>query len=170
MELLRPGSQVSGSTAPATQGNKTEEGDEESRDAAAIVRVGAHVTCVLFHPPSSFSRTRACPITMKQTLGALRSVPTLNDQKMGEMALQLSMADFEAAVEKVQPSATREGFGVVPDVTWADVGALKDVRSVGQSSWVGVCCCVGACGAHQSYTVPDPNRAATCCCRAHSTP
>jgi len=28
----------------------------------------------------------------------------------------------------VQPSAKREGFATIPDVTWADVGALKDVR------------------------------------------
>ena len=42
--------------------------------------------------------------------------------------LYLSMEDFQSAVEKVQPSATREGFGVVPDVTWEDVGALGEVR------------------------------------------
>ena len=28
----------------------------------------------------------------------------------------------------VQPSAKREGFATIPDVTWEDVGALKDVR------------------------------------------
>ena len=28
----------------------------------------------------------------------------------------------------VQPSAKREGFATIPDVTWDDIGALKDVR------------------------------------------
>lgn len=28
----------------------------------------------------------------------------------------------------VQPSAKREGFATVPDVTWDDIGALKDIR------------------------------------------
>ena len=28
----------------------------------------------------------------------------------------------------VQPSAKREGFVTVPDVTWGDIGALKEVR------------------------------------------
>ena len=28
----------------------------------------------------------------------------------------------------VQPSAKREGFATVPDVTWDDIGALDDVR------------------------------------------
>lgn len=28
----------------------------------------------------------------------------------------------------VQPSAKREGFATVPDVTWGDVGALQDIR------------------------------------------
>jgi len=28
----------------------------------------------------------------------------------------------------VQPSAKREGFATIPDVTWDDIGALKAVR------------------------------------------
>ena len=43
-------------------------------------------------------------------------------------SLFISMADFEAAVKVVQPSAKREGFTTIPDVTWEDVGALGDVR------------------------------------------
>eukprot|EP00462_Mataza_sp_D1_P005740 CAMPEP_0175120648 /NCGR_PEP_ID=MMETSP0087-20121206/735_1 /TAXON_ID=136419 /ORGANISM="Unknown Unknown, Strain D1" /LENGTH=352 /DNA_ID=CAMNT_0016402113 /DNA_START=155 /DNA_END=1216 /DNA_ORIENTATION=- len=39
------------------------------------------------------------------------------------------MNDFLAAVKKVQPSAKREGFATVPDVTWADIGALDAMRS-----------------------------------------
>lgn len=42
--------------------------------------------------------------------------------------LKITMADFEAAVGKVQPSSKREGFATIPDVTWEDVGALGDVR------------------------------------------
>lgn len=35
--------------------------------------------------------------------------------------LAISMADFEVAVAKVQPSLRREGFTTKPDVTWQDV-------------------------------------------------
>lgn len=42
--------------------------------------------------------------------------------------LRITMADFCAAVKLVQPSAKREGFITVPDVTWADIGALRDIR------------------------------------------
>ena len=42
--------------------------------------------------------------------------------------LNVMMVDVEDALPKVQPSATREGFATVPDVTWADVGALHSVR------------------------------------------
>ena len=38
------------------------------------------------------------------------------------------MADFEAAMARVQPSLRREGFATTPDVTWADVGALVEAR------------------------------------------
>lgn len=31
-------------------------------------------------------------------------------------------------MKTVQPSAKREGFATVPDVTWDDIGALSDVR------------------------------------------
>lgn len=46
-----------------------------------------------------------------------------------EMApLFVSEEDFEGALKRVQPSAKREGFATVPEVTWADVGALAEPR------------------------------------------
>ena len=35
---------------------------------------------------------------------------------------------FQQALTTVQPSAKREGFATVPDVTWKDIGALEDIR------------------------------------------
>jgi ribosome biogenesis ATPase len=42
--------------------------------------------------------------------------------------LSITGADFAAALPSVQPSSQREGFATVPDVTWADVGALHETR------------------------------------------
>ena len=42
--------------------------------------------------------------------------------------LAITMADFEAALPKVQPSVRREGFTTKPGVTWDDVGSLEEVR------------------------------------------
>ncbi|EJD54938.1 AAA-domain-containing protein [Auricularia subglabra TFB-10046 SS5] len=42
--------------------------------------------------------------------------------------LHITNADFTAALREVQPSSQREGFATVPDVTWADVGALHGTR------------------------------------------
>jgi ribosome biogenesis ATPase len=42
--------------------------------------------------------------------------------------LFITYDDFLAAVPKVQPSAKREGFATVPDVTWDNVGALSEIR------------------------------------------
>lgn len=42
--------------------------------------------------------------------------------------VMVSMDDFSIALERIQPSAKREGFAVIPDVTWSDIGALKEVR------------------------------------------
>ena len=42
--------------------------------------------------------------------------------------ISISYADFQAALEQVQPSSKREGFTTIPDVTWASVGALSAIR------------------------------------------
>lgn len=43
--------------------------------------------------------------------------------------LAVTQADFMGALPLVQPSSQREGFAVVPNVSWADVGALEGVRA-----------------------------------------
>ncbi|KAK4046857.1 Ribosome biogenesis ATPase rix7 [Microbotryomycetes sp. JL201] len=42
--------------------------------------------------------------------------------------LCLTNADFTAALSVVQPSSQREGFTTVPNVSWADLGALQQIR------------------------------------------
>ncbi|KAI0688221.1 P-loop containing nucleoside triphosphate hydrolase protein [Cytidiella melzeri] len=42
--------------------------------------------------------------------------------------LYITSVDFDLALKEVQPSAKREGFATVPDVTWADIGALHATR------------------------------------------
>lgn len=50
----------------------------------------------------------------------------LSDQQLDELHVELD--DFKKALKCVQPSAKREGFATVPDVTWDDVGSLRDIR------------------------------------------
>jgi ribosome biogenesis ATPase len=42
--------------------------------------------------------------------------------------LCITSHDFTLALKQVQPSSKREGFATVPDVTWADIGALHATR------------------------------------------
>jgi len=51
--------------------------------------------------------------------------PLTEDQLSG---LSITMDDFEQSVKKVQPSAKREGFATIPNVTWDDIGALDEIR------------------------------------------
>jgi len=37
--------------------------------------------------------------------------------------------DFKIALKKVQPTAQREGFTTIPNVSWEDVGALSKIRA-----------------------------------------
>lgn len=43
-------------------------------------------------------------------------------------SFQLTGEDLKEATTRVQPSAMREGFTTIPNVTWDDVGALEEVR------------------------------------------
>ncbi|KAG8858272.1 hypothetical protein FRB96_005402 [Tulasnella sp. 330] len=57
----------------------------------------------------------------------LRAHPnTLTESQLSP--LKITSEDFKLALVGVQPSSKREGFATIPDVTWADVGALANVR------------------------------------------
>ncbi|XP_076679935.1 nuclear valosin-containing protein-like smid [Andrena cerasifolii] len=56
----------------------------------------------------------------------LRNDPLLPTERLTNLCIEHS--DFEAALRVTQPSAKREGFVTVPDVTWEDVGSLRDIR------------------------------------------
>ncbi|TKS85168.1 Nuclear valosin-containing protein-like [Collichthys lucidus] len=59
-------------------------------------------------------------------LQLLTNTETLSEEELAD--LSILMSDFQASLASVQPSAKREGFATVPDVTWEDVGALQDIR------------------------------------------
>ncbi|VDM22849.1 unnamed protein product [Wuchereria bancrofti] len=42
--------------------------------------------------------------------------------------IRITMEDFNRALVLVDPSAKREGFATVPDITWNDIGALETIR------------------------------------------
>ncbi|KAM9726391.1 nuclear valosin-containing protein-like isoform 2-T2 [Menidia menidia] len=61
-----------------------------------------------------------------QLLELLKNTESLSPEQLE--GLSILMSDFRAALGSVQPSAKREGFATVPDVTWEHVGALQDIR------------------------------------------
>lgn len=50
----------------------------------------------------------------------------LSDEQLAP--LRITYDDFQVALPGIQPTAKREGFATVPDVTWKNVGALSRVR------------------------------------------
>ncbi|XP_047459216.1 nuclear valosin-containing protein-like isoform X2 [Mugil cephalus] len=59
-------------------------------------------------------------------LHLLKNTKMLSEEELA--GLSIAMTDFQDSLASVQPSAKREGFATVPDVTWEDVGALQDIR------------------------------------------
>lgn len=64
---------------------------------------------------------------LSQLMSWLKDTPPLTTSQLNE--LTVTMSDFHQALRHVQPSAKREGFATVPDVTWEDVGSLANVRA-----------------------------------------
>lgn len=56
----------------------------------------------------------------------LSEYSTITSELLEQMSITIQ--DFRIAISKVQPSAKREGFAVVPNVSWDDIGALGKVR------------------------------------------
>ncbi len=48
--------------------------------------------------------------------------------RLREDMLEVDARDFDDALAKVRPSAIREAFVTIPDVSWSDVGGLADVK------------------------------------------
>ncbi|XP_053087023.1 nuclear valosin-containing protein-like isoform X1 [Pangasianodon hypophthalmus] len=63
---------------------------------------------------------------LEQLLSLLRNSKSLSEEQLADLCIV--MDDFRASLARVQPSAKREGFATVPDVTWDDIGALQDIR------------------------------------------
>uniref|UniRef100_A0A673C2T7 AAA+ ATPase domain-containing protein n=1 Tax=Sphaeramia orbicularis TaxID=375764 RepID=A0A673C2T7_9TELE len=75
----------------------------------------------LHSPPETPGQGELCHL-----LQLLKNTETLSEEQLSCLSILLS--DFQASLSRVQPSAKREGFATVPDVTWDDVGALQDIR------------------------------------------
>ncbi|NXD98851.1 NVL protein, partial [Chaetorhynchus papuensis] len=63
---------------------------------------------------------------LQRLLGLLKEQDPLPEEQLQKLCIEMN--DFIVALSSVQPSAKREGFVTIPDVTWADIGALEDVR------------------------------------------
>ncbi|XP_049827449.1 nuclear valosin-containing protein-like isoform X1 [Schistocerca gregaria] len=75
---------------------------------------------------ASVTETVIQNVTLSDLVDWLHNQPPLTGEQLSELYIQQS--DFKEALRAVQPSAKREGFATVPDVTWDDIGSLKDVR------------------------------------------
>uniref|UniRef100_A0A914YRI3 AAA+ ATPase domain-containing protein n=1 Tax=Panagrolaimus superbus TaxID=310955 RepID=A0A914YRI3_9BILA len=64
---------------------------------------------------------------LDKTLALLKSEARIEAKTTDDMFV--TRDDFNKALDIVVPSATREGFATVPNVTWEEIGALNEVRA-----------------------------------------
>ena len=75
--------------------------------------------------------------TPVQTSMWIKDSAPLSQQELDDFCIH--MKDFERALKNVQPSSKREGFVTVPDTTWDDIGALKEIRDELEVSILVIC-------------------------------
>ncbi|KAF7375085.1 hypothetical protein MSAN_00394900 [Mycena sanguinolenta] len=86
-------------------------------------------------PAPTFSFSFPIPPTASSIAHFLNAHPTpLTPEQLAP--LLITPDDFMHALKQVQPSAQREGFATVPDVTWTDIGALHATRDALQMAIV----------------------------------
>ncbi|XP_077960733.1 nuclear valosin-containing protein-like isoform X1 [Gasterosteus aculeatus] len=108
---MRGRSQSPGSTSAPLTGPV--QADGEATDVAPV-------------PPQGSAQTPLQQGDLWHLLQLLKNTTSLSEEELA--GLSILMSDFLASLSSVQPSAKREGFATVPDVTWEDVGALQDIR------------------------------------------
>jgi transitional endoplasmic reticulum ATPase len=73
-------------------------------------------------------------LSREAAMNALRKIMPSIDFQLDEikyetlLQLQVTMDDFSEALKEVEPSAIREVFVEVPDVSWEDVGGLEEIK------------------------------------------
>lgn len=112
---------------------------EDALEDPNLITEGESQTMAIDSPSDECSTTGSdsqCPTTADNTnnILATHEPEAANLQIKPYSAEELSNVyiteeDFMAASKKVQPSALREGFATVPNISWDDVGALSEVRS-----------------------------------------
>lgn len=59
---------------------------------------------------------------------ATKAVKRITENGAVSEIIDVNVDDFEYALKHVQPTAKREGFAVIPDVSWNDIGSLESLR------------------------------------------
>lgn len=97
-------------------------------DLMALCREAAMSTInrILLQPNSADADATPPKADLEQLLSLLKMSESLSEEQLS--GLCVLMSDFRTSLARVQPSAKREGFATVPDVSWEDVGALHDIR------------------------------------------
>ncbi|KZT19796.1 AAA-domain-containing protein [Neolentinus lepideus HHB14362 ss-1] len=104
----------------------SEAGDSMAVDAQTVSQAEV-ATVKPYVPFSSVLSATLTSSTASSIIHFLQAHPNpLTEAQLSPLCI--THADFMEALTQVQPSSKREGFATIPDVTWADVGALHGIR------------------------------------------
>ena len=98
---------------------KASNAEDDSNDSTGTIQCDMSV--------DSVSITQTNPDDkIKRMLSWIKNKTPIDEAFLEDVAV--TMDDIKVALQRIQPSSKREGFATIPDVTWDDVGSLKDAR------------------------------------------
>ncbi|XP_072526570.1 nuclear valosin-containing protein-like isoform X2 [Salminus brasiliensis] len=143
LQQLETGSPASNDIDPSPHTPELQAPEEQNQEASTNLPVQQSITDDAQHDVSTECQDMSVSLSVADGDGLAESLMTQEGELVQLLALlkrseslseeQLAglcilMDDFKASLASVQPSAKREGFATVPDVTWDDIGALQDIR------------------------------------------
>ena len=116
--------------AAAGEGAGQQQQPMETADSITVNGQPSHAATAHAIPSSSSSRHQQSVVDLHHRTQASSRLALHADPLPPALLSSLSIlhTDFMAALNKVQPSAKREGFSSAPDVSWNDIGALSGLH------------------------------------------
>ncbi|XP_029735856.2 nuclear valosin-containing protein-like isoform X1 [Aedes albopictus] len=132
-----PKSTTEGVEAVAAESSEAEKKEDEPMETEKNTEVSAEepqqteAEAVVVDESDATSAVEERPPTPVLTLEKMMHLLLDHSNPLPDDELEtlcIERADFLESLKSVQPSAKREGFITVPDVTWNDIGSLGDIR------------------------------------------
>lgn len=113
-------------TTSETPNNNNNDGiTNENQEESNLNGLNQNQTITITNVSSPIPNSDVVPMEISNTTS---TTTTTASNPFSGFNVFITTSDFAEALKKVVPSSKREGFATIPNVSWADIGALEEIR------------------------------------------